>query len=83
MMEYNKYGAYHCNNHNYMAITTHQPHFIMVKWYSGNVVTLYRAKAPRLDKGQHRASATSQHTTPGPNMDVGAGAGAGSCLTNF
>lgn len=62
MMEHNKYSAYHCNNHNYMAITTHQPHFTMVKWYSGNVVTLYRAKAPRLGKCQHRASVTSQRT---------------------
>lgn len=55
MMNYNKYGAYNY----YMAITTHQPHFTMVKWYSDNVVTLYHAKAPRLGQCQRHASATS------------------------
>lgn len=63
MMEYNKYGTYNCEKHNYMAITTRQPHFTMVKWCSDNVVTLYRAKVLQLNQCQHRQP-IGQRTVP-------------------
>lgn len=75
MMDYNKYGTYNYEKYNYMAITPLQPHFNVVEWYDGNVVTLYHAKAPRYSRHLRRTSAHTLMRGPawGRELELEAG----------